>query len=96
MYVYDLENCARENGFKVDDKWEVSLASDEEKVVIENKYNPTLAIKIAPTIAPELFTLVKEQLHQPKSEVEQAYTADTIKVNQLKYMIAFSAKKVRR
>ena len=96
MYLYDIHNCARENGFKAEDKWQVCLASDDEKITIVNKYNPTISVKMAPAILSEVFDLVKEKLQQAKSEVEQAYTKESIRVNQLHHLIAFSEKKMRR
>ena len=96
MYLYDLNNCAKENGFKADDKWEVSLATDDEKAAIEDKYVPTVAVKVAPAMLSQMFSLVKENLHQPKTEVEQGYNTSNIHANQLHYLIAYTAKRVRR
>jgi hypothetical protein len=96
MYLYDLHNTARENGFKVDDTWEISLVNEEEKTAIVNKHIHTIAVKIDPAIMLETFTLVKDGLNLQKTEAEEAYTANTIKTNGLKYLMAFSAKKLRR
>jgi hypothetical protein len=96
MYVYDLHNCARENGFKADDKWEVSLATDEEKTAIVNKYIPTISVKVAPALISEVFSLVKEKLNQSKTEAEMTLNANSIRVNNLHHLIAFSAKRLRR
>ena len=35
IYVYDLNNCAKENGFKNEETWEFSLATDAEKSVLK-------------------------------------------------------------
>ncbi|RKR84834.1 hypothetical protein BDD43_5087 [Mucilaginibacter gracilis] len=96
MYMYDLKNCAKENGFKPDDKWEVGLVTDAEKIAIENKYIPTIAVKFAPALLWEMFGLVKEKLNQSKTDAELSLNSDSIRVNELKYLIAFSAKKIRR
>lgn len=43
IYVYDLNNCANEYGFKDDEGWELSLANDAEKSEIEkNIIRPSL------------------------------------------------------
>jgi len=42
MYVYDLNNCATENGFKPDETWEFSLATDVEKIALEKKTRVSL------------------------------------------------------
>ncbi|MEO6522812.1 MAG: hypothetical protein ABIN91_14105 [Mucilaginibacter sp.] len=96
MYLYDLHNMARENGFKADDTWEISLVTEEEKTAIVNKHIHTIAVKIAPAILLETFTQVKDTLNLPKTETEEAYTNDSIRVNHIKYLMAFSAKKLRR
>jgi len=96
MYLYDLHNCARENGFKADDKWEVSLATDDEKTAIENMYNPIIAVKVAPAVLSEMFSLVKENLNLPKTDIEKGYNTNVIYANQLHYLVAFTPKRVRR
>jgi len=96
MYLYDLQNMALENGFKADDKWEISLVNEEEKTAIVNKHDHTIAVKIAPAILLETFTLVKNKLNLSKTEAEEALNANTIKANEIKYLMAFSAKKLRR
>jgi hypothetical protein len=54
VYVYDLNNCAREYGFKTDDMWELSLATADEKRVFEKQYLPTISAKALPEFLSEL------------------------------------------
>ncbi len=56
-------NCARENGFKPDETWEFSLATDTEKSNFrEKKYFPTISAKVMPEFLSELVNLVKSKL----------------------------------
>lgn len=95
-YVYDLTNCALENGFKTDEQWDVSVASAEEKIAIENKYNPTVSVKVLPTILSEMFHLVKGKLIMTKTESDVVLDANSIRQNQLQYLIAYNPKRQRR
>jgi hypothetical protein len=96
VYTYDLNNCARENGFKADEVWEVSLATDEDKTAIESKYYPTVWAKVSPEILSEMLGLVKEQLLQVKPNVEDVLDKKAILTNHLHYLIAFNPKRERR
>jgi hypothetical protein len=98
VYVYDLNNCARENGFKPDETWQLSLATNDEKKAIEKKYHPTMSTKVLPEFLGELFGLVKEKMIQAKSEMEKKFDGDTLfnKTNEHQYLIAFNPKRERR
>ncbi len=64
VYLYDLDNCAREFGFKQDENWELSVVSDDDKKAIEKRYYPTVSVKAFPEMLAELFNLVKTRLTQ--------------------------------
>ncbi|EHQ28721.1 hypothetical protein [Mucilaginibacter paludis] len=95
-YVYDLANCAKENGFKTGEQWDVSVASAEEKIAIENKYNPTVSVKVLPAVLSEMFHLVKGKLVMAKTETEVVLDANSIRQNQLQYLVAYNSKRERR
>jgi hypothetical protein len=95
IYLYDLNNCAREFGFKADEVWEVSLATDEEKVAIEKKYFPTISAKALPEILSEMFGLVKDKLAQARSDIEMTLDKKKIAASKLQYLIAFNLKRER-
>jgi len=61
-YVFDLGNAAKENGFKPDESWELSLATTDEKSAIEKRYYPTVSAKVLPEGLGELLNLVKAKL----------------------------------
>jgi hypothetical protein len=98
VYVYDLNNSARENGFKPDETWQLSLATNEEKNAIEKKYHPTISAKVLPEILGELFGLVKAKLILAKSDMEKKFDGDTLfnKTNEHQYLVAFNPKRERR
>jgi len=98
VYVYDLNNCARENGFKADESWELNLATAEEKKAIEKKYFPTVSAKVLPEILGELFGLVKGKLIHARAEMEKKFDGNTLfnKTNEHQYLVAFNPKRERR
>ena len=94
-YVYDLNNCASEYGFKDDEGWELSLATDTEKMAIEKKYYPTVSAKDLPETLSELFRLVKSKLVAARSDMERKFDASNHVNNNLKYLIAYNPKRPR-
>ena len=94
-YVYDLNNCAIEYGFKTDEGWELNLATALEKAALEKKYYPTVTIKALPETLLELVRLVKNKLIAAKYDMERKFdTADNADVS-LQYLIAFNPKRAR-
>jgi|ERR1700749_2886146 hypothetical protein len=94
-YVYDLDNCASEYGFKNDEGWELSLATDKEKIAIEKKYYPTVSAKDMPETLSELFRLVKAKLVAAKSAMEGRFDTSNHVNNDLQYLIAYNPKRPR-
>ena len=93
-YVYDLNNCAIEYGFKTDQGWELSLATALEKTALEKKYYPTVTIKALPETLLELVRLVKNKLIAAKYDMERKFDPDINDVS-LQYLIAFNPKRAR-
>jgi len=94
-YVYDLNNCASEYGFKDDEGWELSLATDIEKLAIEKKYYPTVSAKVLPETLLELFRLVKDKLIAAKSDMERKLDATSGTNINFQYLVAFNPKRPR-
>lgn len=94
MYVYDLNNCAVENGFKPDETWEFSLATNEEKIVLEKKYYPTLSAKVLPELLSELVNAVRSKLAHASYKIEKAATHN-IKESGSQYLIAYNPGRLR-
>jgi hypothetical protein len=95
-YVYDLNNCASEYGFKEDEGWELSLATDSEKIAIEKKYYPTVSAKVLPETLLELFRLVKGKLIAARSDMEKRFDpANHVNNNNLQYLVAYNPKRPR-
>jgi hypothetical protein len=61
-YVFDLGNVAKENWFKPDESWELSLATSDEKSALEKRYYPTVSAKALPEKLAGLLDLVKVKL----------------------------------
>ena len=94
MYVYDLNNSASENGFKADETWEFSLATDTEKTALEKKYFPTISAKVMPELLSELVNLVKSKLKHATYNIERAGTHN-VKESGLQYLIAYNPGRLR-
>jgi hypothetical protein len=92
VYVYDLNNCASEFGFKADDGWELQIASEGKKKELEKQYYPTVSVKVLPEVLLEFFKLVKERLAQMKSgggtSLDNANSVD----KDLQYLVAYNPK----
>jgi len=94
-YLYDLKNSALENGFKTDERWEVSLVTGDEKIAIENQYYPTIAVQFVPEILTATFKSIKGKLNQSIEE-------STVVVNKfapqphLQYVVAYNPNRLRR
>lgn len=95
MFLFDLGNSAKEHWFKTEETWEVSLATDDEKLAMEKKYFPTVSIKVLPEQLVELYGLVKKRSTIVHSDVENTLNTDTIIKNHLQYLIAFNPNRQR-
>jgi hypothetical protein len=93
IYVYDLKNCAREFGFKPDENWEVSMATEQQKADIEKTHFPTLSAKVLPEMLAEMLGSVKFKLSQG---IEKALDTATIRKQHFRYLVAFSPNRLRR
>lgn len=87
MYVYDLDNRAKELGFKTDEAWSLKAVDTADKAAIEKQYYPTVSVKALPEKLVELFDLVKSKMGQPKpgvtDEAEQPQRG-------MEYLIAYN------
>jgi hypothetical protein len=95
VYVYDLNNCAKEYGFKPDEEWTFSMANDAEKKILEKRYYPVITAKVLPEILSELFNLVKTKLKQARTNMEHNLDTDNAPDSPLQYLIAFNPKRFR-
>ncbi|MEZ2336336.1 hypothetical protein AB6735_11920 [Mucilaginibacter sp. RCC_168] len=96
IYVYDLHNCAREFGFKADEKWEVSMVTSQEKADLENKYFPTLSAKILPEMLAGMLSAVKVKLSQQLAAFEKAVDISLVRQQHLQYLVAYNPNRLRR
>ena len=96
IYVYDLQNCAREFGFKAEEKWEVSMVTGREKTAIEKKYFPTFAAPVLPEMLAEMLGSVKFKLSQKLAELEKDIDLSFIRKQEFQYLVAYSPNRLRR
>lgn len=95
-YLFDLNNAAKENGFKADERWKVSLATAAEKEVIEKNYYPTISTEVVPEVLSEMFRIVKATLSQALDSLEKTLDEKSVTENQLQYVIAYNPNRLRR
>ncbi len=97
IYLYDLNNCALENGFTSSDGWELNRVTVEEKMELERKYQNTVSHKILPELLAEFFTLVKEQLMAAQKMLSPKQAEVTmIPNNEQRYLVAFNPNRLKR
>ena len=95
MYVFDLNNSAKEHWFKPNEHWELSLASEADRTAIEKKYRPTLSVKGLPETLIRLQTLVKAKLAQGGTEATGRNLVSDQPAADLLYLIAFNPDRLR-
>lgn len=96
IYVYDLTNCAREFGFRADERWEIGMASSKEKAAIQQRYFPTQSTDVLPEMLAEMMRSVKFKLNQTLTGVETALDTEAIRKQHLQYLVAYSLNRLRR
>jgi hypothetical protein len=96
IYVYDLNNCAREFGFKADEHWEVSMATSAEKAAIEKQYFPTLAANVLPEMLVEMLGSVQFKLTQKLAGLDKTLDTTAIRKQHLQYLVAYNPDRLRR
>jgi hypothetical protein len=94
IYVYDLNNCAREFGFKADENWKISMVSGAEKAFIERQYFPTLSASVQPEMLGKMCSSVKYNLSQHLDQSEKALNTAEIRSKHLQYLVAYSPKRL--
>jgi hypothetical protein len=94
-YLFDLNNIARENGFKTEEGWEVSLSTADEKNIIEKKYYPTVSAIVLPEIVTALLMLVQTKLATVKAKFHNISENDVAGNKQLQYLVAYNPDRLR-
>jgi hypothetical protein len=95
IYMFDLNNFAREHGFKANEVWEINRATFEEKAALEKRYQQTVSAKVLPEVLGELFGLVKDKLIQAKALGESKTDANAVLDINQQYLVAFNPSKLK-
>ncbi len=90
LFLYDLENRAKEHWFKKDEKWEIVIATAKEKIDFEKKYFPVVTLESSPPAVRAIAERVNDKLHPLK---EQIYPL--IKGNESVWLLAYNPVRVR-
>lgn len=96
IYLFDLMNTARENGFKPDEKWQLGLASEVEKTKLQKDYYPAIVAKVFPEMLLPVYEAVKAKLNQTLNSDEQLLNMKTVLSEKLNYIVAYIPARQRR
>lgn len=95
-YFYDLSNTALENGFKIDERWEIQMSTAAEKNALEKQYYPTVSSSIVPELLSATFRLVNSLLNQVIKE-RAILPVDRFSEQPVYlYMVAYNPDRLRR
>jgi hypothetical protein len=94
MYLYDLMNTAKEHGFKADDSWELSMATNLERIKIQRDYYPAIATKVTPELLLQVYNLTKAKLNQD-TQKDANSNQRTAADSEVDYLVAFNPKRPR-
>lgn len=95
LYLYELNNLAKEHGFKADDNWEFSMATNAERSKLQRNYYPTNATKMGPEILLQVLNMVKAGLKQSYTRDDSQTDKSGIVFDELDYLVAFNPKRPR-
>jgi hypothetical protein len=96
VYLFDLMNTARENGFKPDEKWQLGLANETQKTRIQKDYYPAIVAKVFPEVLLPVYEAVKAKLNQPLNSEEQLLDMKSVLSEKLNYIVAYIPARERR
>lgn len=93
LFLFDLQNSAKEHWFKPGEIWELSIADTKEKAALEKGYHPVLSAAGPPKEIEEIYDLVEHQLYPEKKSairVKKYKDTDTI------YIVAYNPIRMRK
>lgn len=95
LYLFDLMNTAKEHGFKTDDVWAFSVATDAERVKLQRAYHPTISTKLLPEIMLQVYHSIKGRLNQPFSADEEQLDKRNLLAGDMNFLVAYNPKRPR-
>jgi hypothetical protein len=96
VYLFELMNTARENGFKPDEKWQLTMASEAQKTKFQKDYYPAIATKVLPEMLLQVYQSVKAGLNQVLNSDEELINKKTVHNEGLSYIVAYIPARERR
>ncbi|MBL4677609.1 MAG: hypothetical protein JKY70_15610 [Mucilaginibacter sp.] len=94
-YVYDLNNLAKEHGFKAEENWELSMESVAGKTKLQRDFYPNNVAKISPDILLQVLHSVKNKLQLPLTEDEANASRKKLELDEIQYLVAYNPKRPR-
>jgi len=93
-YLYDLNNCAHEYGFNKEEHWVFSLATENEKTAIVQKFYPTVLIQGTAVQLAELYKAVKDKYSEMNNFLVDDVTGSKSDKTNAVYLIAHNPKRL--
>jgi len=93
LYLFDLQNYARENGCQADNNWQLTRATLDEKRELERSYELIISGKYLPEAIPQIFRLVNSKLN-PAEILKDADSK--LSSNTGSYLVAYRTDKLKR
>ena len=95
MYLYDLNNAAREHGFGAEDVWEFSLVTETGRVKVHKDFYPAVSVKIVPEMLLKVLYSIKSRLKQSLTREEQLPDEKSLIREDINYLVAYNPKRPR-
>jgi len=96
MYAYAINSATKEHGFKKDEGWKVTLANEQEKAEIEQKYYPIVSTQITAGSLLKLSEFVKDILNLTPVFANDPINTFGVQHSDSEYIIAYNPIRVHR
>jgi len=94
VYLFDLNNCAKEYWFKDDEEWDLCMASGAEKIEFERRYHPTVSKKAFPETLIQIRRLITPNLKINNADFIKPWNTEETS-NKPEFLIAFNRNRTR-
>lgn len=92
LFLFDLQNEAREHGFKDDDSWDLQLVTENEMIGLKRQHHLVISLRLQPQALLKVYQQVKSKL-QSLSNTDLALTAGDLSREDKSHLAAYPAKK---
>lgn len=95
LFLFDLQNEAKEHGFKQNETWTLELASEHEIARLKRFHHPVVSLRLQSSALLEIYKSVKGRLKQALSTADVALTDSDLINNNKMHLAAYPARSIR-